>query len=335
MFGIFLFALRAVLPILLMILLGYLVRRIGPWDGGFFNQLNQLCFHLFLPVQLFLNVYDMEELSQVNWRLIAYVVAGIFFALGVGAAAARLFVRDPAQKGVIAMTAFRSNQVILGLPLAEALGGSAAMGFAAVATSVCVPVFNILAVLTLVFYNGREGKERFSLRAALLQTLKNPLIIGALLGFALVFLRRLLPTADGVPVFTIREQLPSFYKVLTELSALASPLMLFVLGTKLDFGAVAGLLPQLTLGALLRLVLTPAAVIGGAVCLRGALGLTAQEMPTLLAIFAAPSAVGSTVMVQEIGGDEQLASQLVVWTSALSMLSIFCFVCVLRAGGLL
>ncbi|MGM9661628.1 MAG: AEC family transporter [Oscillospiraceae bacterium] len=335
MIEIFLFALRAVLPILLMILLGYLVRRIGPWDGAFFNQLNKLAFHLFLPVQLFLNVYEMEELSQVNWRLIAYVVAGIFFCLAVGVLAARLFVPEPTQKGVIVMTAFRSNQVILGLPLAEALGGGAALGFAAVATSVCVPVFNILAVLTLVFYNGRQEKGRFSLRTVLLQTLKNPLIIGAMLGFAVVFLRSLLPTVDGVPVFTIRRQLPSVYKVLTDLSKVASPLMLFVLGTKLDFKAVRGLLPQITLGALLRLVLMPAAVIGAAVCLRDALGLTALEMPTLLAIFAAPTAVGSTVMVQEIGGDEQLASQLVVWTSTLSMLTIFCFVCVLQAGGLL
>lgn len=328
---VFFFSLRAVLPILLLMLLGALVRRTGRWSEPFFSQLNSLCFHIFLPVQLFLNVSGLESLAAVNWRLLGYLVAGVLLSLAVGVLAARLFVSDPRQKGVIAMTAFRSNQVILGLPLAEALGGSAAMGFAAVGTSFCVPVFNILSVLTLTAYHGGDGDERRSVGSVVRQTLHNPLIIGAGLGFLMLALRHVL----GETAFSPESALPSLYRALKDMAGVASPLMLFALGARLDLRATRALLPQLSLGIFLRLVLMPGLLIGGALCLRDTLALTAAELPTLLAVFASPCAVSSTVMVQEIGGDEQLAGQMVMWSSVLSMMSLFAFAFVLKSAGLL
>ena len=72
-----------------------------------------------------------------------------------------------------------------------------------------------------------------------------------------------------------------------------------------------------------------------ALLLRGPLGITAEEMPTVVAIFCSPVAVTSAVMVQEMGGDEQLAQQVVAWSSALSMVTIFCFAAGLRAMGVM
>ena len=123
------FSLHAIMPILLLIVLGYLVRRFGSWDGDFFKRLNGLGFHLFMPVQLFRNVYDIEHIADVNWRLILYLVASIFLCLGVGVLAARLFVRDHEQKGAIAQATFRSNQVLLGIPLAVIEEGSQAVTY--------------------------------------------------------------------------------------------------------------------------------------------------------------------------------------------------------------
>ena len=54
-----------------------------------------------------------------------------------------------------------------------------------------------------------------------------------------------------------------------------------------------------------------------------------------MTVSASPVAVSSAVMVQELGGDDQLAGQLVVWTSVLSLFSIFAIVYLLRAAGLL
>ena len=82
-------------------------------------------------------------------------------------------------------------------------------------------------------------------------------------------------------------------------------------------------------------MICPAAVISLAVAFQGPLGLTTLEMPTLLAMSSTPVAVSSAVMAQEMGCDDQLASQLVVWTSVLSMVSVFCFIYASRALGLL
>lgn len=328
------YTLGAIVPILLIILLGYVVRRIGPWGDDFYRQLNQLCFRLFLPVQLFCNVYAIDELRAMNWRMIGYIFCGILACALMGAAAAKLFVPQRLQKGVIVQASFRSNQAVLGLPLANSLGGAEAMGFAALSTSVSVPLFNVLAVVVLTLYGSSEGR-RPSVKEVAKRVLHNPLIIGAMSGVLAVLVRQLLPTAGGVPVFTIRNQLPILFDAITRLSVVASPVMLFVLGTRLDLGAVGSILPQLSLGIFLRLIVSPLLVIGTAVLFRGPLGLTSTELPSLITITSTPVAVSSAVMVQEIGGDDQLASQMVVWTTILSAVTIFCIVYVLRLSGLL
>lgn len=330
----FLYTIRAILPILFLILLGSVLRRVGPWSQDFYKQLNQLCFRVFLPVQLFCNVYAIDGLSTMNWRAIGYLFCGILACALVGVLAARLFVRDHLQKGVIVQAAFRSNQAILGLPLANSLGGEAAMGFAALATSVSVPLFNVLAVVVLVLYSS-DPSQRPTPRSVLRKVARNPLIIGAMSGILVVIIRQLLPVVDGAPVFTIQAQLPSVFDALTRLSRVASPVMLVVLGTRLDLRAAGSLLPQLSLGVVLRLVVSPVLVIGLALAFREQLGLTAVEFPSVLTIAATPVAVSSAVMVQELGGDDQLAGQIVVWTTVLSAATIFCIVYMLRFFGFL
>ena len=85
----------------------------------------------------------------------------------------------------------------------------------------------------------------------------------------------------------------------------------------------------------MRLVVVPLIVLTLVLLLREPLGLTTVEMPTIVAIFCSPVAVTSAVMVQEIGGDEQLAQQVVAWSSVLSMGTIFCFAAALRAMGVM
>ena len=65
------------------------------------------------------------------------------------------------------------------------------------------------------------------------------------------------------------------------------------------------------------------------------LSMSTVEMPAFIGLCATPVAVSSAVMVQEIGGDDQLASQLVVWSSVLSMASVFVLTFILRTVGAL
>ena len=323
----FLYALRAIAPILLIIALGAVVRRLGSWDIAFYKRLNSLCFHLFLPISLFCNVYSVPDLSEMNFRLIGVLVVGILASLGLGCIAARFLVSRRDQKGVVIQASFRANHAILGLPLAESLGGAAAMGFASLTTAIAVPIFNVLAVLVLSYF---AEAERPSFGALAKRVVKNPLIVATVLGMVCVLVRNLL----HIPV-PLLQQVPPVYTAVQNLAKIASPVMLFVLGACLDFKAVGSLLPQVTLGVVLRLIAAPVLILGTMLLLREPLQLTVVEMPAMVAVCASPVAVSSAVMTQEIGGDDQLASQIVVWSSVLSMVSIFLIVYALRTLGAL
>ena len=58
-----LFALGAVTPIILVVAVGYFLKRIGLMKPDFAKAANRLVFHAFLPVTLFLNVYHIEEMQ--------------------------------------------------------------------------------------------------------------------------------------------------------------------------------------------------------------------------------------------------------------------------------
>lgn len=333
MLEILLYAGRAIMPLLLTMALGCWLRHSAHWSDDFYRQLNSFCFHVLLPVQLFLNVYAIEDLSVLNWRLLGFIVLCIVGAAGLGVAVAPLFARERAQRVVIAQATFRANQVIMGIPLASALGGQDALIFASLVTSVCVPVFNMLAVLMLTAYST-DGKS-ISWREEVRQIFRNPLILGALAGLVTVLVRQLLPQVDGQPVFSLRSGLPSIYKACSDLSKVASPLVLLILGARLRFDAVQGLWKKILAAVSMRLVVVPLIVLTLVLLLREPLALTTVEMPTIVAIFCSPVAVTSAVMVQEIGGDEQLAQQVVAWSSVLSMGTIFCFAAALRAMGVM
>lgn len=329
----FLFAFRAVMPMLIVMALGYFVRRVGPWDKEFYRQVNKLCFRLFLPVFLFSSVYNIESLGALNWNVILFLVIAVICGAFVTMIPARWLVPRRDQRCVIVQAGFRSNQAVIGLPLSDAIGGAAAVVFSALATGIIVPLFNILGVIVLSIYNGKEG-ERLSLRRVLRSIITNPLVIGCLGGVLVVLIRNLLPTgADGQPVFLISRDLPNLYSAMTSVSKIASPLMLFCLGAVLDFSAMRSLLRELILGVTLRLVACPLITITAAILLRRVLNLTATEFPAIISICATPVSIASEVMVQEMGGDDQLACQLVVWSSALSMFTIFVIVWLLRAMG--
>jgi len=97
----FLYTLNAILPLACIILLGYFVKRTGQWSDSLFLGINRLCFRLFLPILLFVNVYSIEDLSVMNWRSLLYCIFSIAFGMLVGFLAAYLFVPDRQQKPVI------------------------------------------------------------------------------------------------------------------------------------------------------------------------------------------------------------------------------------------
>lgn len=332
---IFMTAFNAVMPIVLMIALGYVLHHRGVLGAEFLKNGNRLVFKIGLPAMLFVNVYSIESLGHIRWDIVLYCafVILLVFLLGLVVAIATTPVQT--RRGVILQCVFRSNFAIIGLPLAAALGGAEAEATAAILSAVTIPLFNILAVIALSVFRSKDGK--IDVLHILRDVVKNPLIQGVALGIVALTLRWVQMKAFGKVVFALDRETKFIYTLLTWLKAMTTPLALMVLGGQFTFSAVKGLRREIIVATSCRLLLTPALGIGGAFVLNymGVISCGAQDYPALIALFASPVAVASAIMASQMENDEQLATQLVVWTTLLSGFTIFGISCLLMALGLI
>lgn len=125
--SIFVTAVNSIFPIVTIILLGYWLKQIGFLSEAFLGNGNKVVFRLLLPVMLFFNVYKTEDAAAIPWDLILYCVCALLILFALGMATVGLFTKDPRQKGVMLQNVFRSNTSVIGIALADSLGGSAAV----------------------------------------------------------------------------------------------------------------------------------------------------------------------------------------------------------------
>lgn len=359
MWDIFVTSFNAVVPIILLILLGYTLKRIGFLNQDFVKIGNKFVFRICLPCMLFINVYDsMNSFTDIRWGVVLYSVIIICVIFVLGLLTAVLTTKKKERKGVILQCTFRSNFAIIGLTLVERLGGDS--GLAGIVSAFSIPIFNILAVISLSVFVGKvetdtvtepftvEGEaeqtvtiqsKKREIKNIALNIIKNPLIIGVFLGLVCVAIREIeRACCGGEVVFRLNKQLMFLYIALKDIKVIASPLALIVLGGQFEFSAVKGMTKEIIVATLWRIVVAPLIGIGIAVLLSKYTNIFTfgtEVYPTLIALFATPVAVSSAIMAGEMNNDKQLATQLVVWTSIGSIFTIFIIVFILMATGIL
>ena len=122
------------------------------------------------------------------------------------------------------------------------------------------------------------------------------------------------------------------YSVMGDLSKLATPLALLMLGVQFEFSAVGELKKEIIFGSIMRAIIVPVLGIGIAyVFFRDS--FDGAKFAAIVALFATPVAVSSVPMAQEMGADHTLAGQLVIWTTILSAFSVFAASFLLKAAG--
>jgi len=303
---------NSVMPIFLLMLTGYILKAVNIADKKGFDTVNRLVFKAFLPTLLFYNIYKTESADVVNPGLMIFTVAGTLIVFAVGYASVFILTKDNAKRGVMLQGFFRSNYAILGLPLVEYICEGKTSGLSSLMVAVIVPLFNVLAVISLERF--RDGK--LNIPKMLKGVLTNTLIIGCILG--LVFYLAGIKLPDVVE------------KAVSDVAKIASPLAIIVLGASFTFSSLRGCVKELCTVVAARLVIVPAIAIFFAVLL----GFTGEALACVLIAFGAPVAVSSFSMAQQMGGDEALAAQVVVVSSALCLLTLFGWIFLLNSMGL-
>ncbi len=304
---------NVVLPLFLCIMTGYLLRRIGMLDDPLRLGLNKLCFKVFLPIYLFQNIATTDLSAAFEPGLLIFgCLALIVLFLALMLLIPRIEPEN-ARRGVLIQAIFRSNFALFGLPVALSLCGQERIGPTSLLLGITVPIFNILAVITLETFRG--GKP--SVRKMLKGIAANPLIIGSLLGILFNLLGITLPEAVS--------------KSVNDLGKVATPLSLVTLGGSFMFSSIRAFRRQLLIGVCGRLIVTPLIMVTLGILL----GFRDETLVPILIMFGAPTAVSSFPMAQQMGGDSDLAASLVVFTSGGAIVTIFLLVFGLKQLGMI
>ena len=318
------FALNVTSPIVLMVAIGYILKRMKMVDAGVAKVLNKLVFRVFLPAMLFLNMYKIESLADVDFGFVWYTVIATVVLFGVAILGVILFTNENPKRGALLQSVFRANYALVGIPLATSLFGVEGAIAATVLSAFIVPTFNSLAVVGLCLFSS---DKKVNVKNILIGILKNPLIQSIALGFVALGIRAIF-VGWGI-AFRLSDVEP-IYKTLSSLSSVATPLALIVLGAQFELSAIPELKKYIAFGVLARNLIVPVLGIGIAYlfgCFTGA------HFATFVAVFCTPVAVSSVPMAQEMDADVSLAGQLVIWSTLLSAFSIFLASYVLKVLG--
>lgn len=306
-------SLNVVLPLFLTMALGYFLKLIGMFDKKLLDSMNNLVFKAFLPVLLFNNIYKTNLEGALNLKLISFAFLAVIGTFLVVTFLVPLIEKDNAKRGVMIQGMFRSNFVIFGLTVASAMYDESTVGVIAILVGVIIPTFNVLAVVCLEMFRG--GKLNF--KQLIKGVVTNPLIIASAIGITFLFFRIQLPTAVENSV--------------NDIAKIATPLSLILLGGSFAFKDVKKYLKPMLITVISRLAIIPGVIIPIGVWA----GFRGIELLGLLLIFASPTAVSSFTMAQKMDADSDLAAQIVVFTSAFSVLSVFLWIFALKQLSLI
>lgn len=311
-----LFSANVIIPIFLLIMLGYVLTKLKVWDGHFLKIANNVCFKVLLPVLLFYNVASANIMEVFDGKLILFACLSACVLCGLLFIIVPLFVKDKKRRGVMIQGTFRSNFLLFGVPLGLSIGGAAGSVLAAVVASFYVPVINMLSVVSLYAFSEAENK---SLKAALLGIVKNPLVIGGVSGLVFSLVRNVIGFEIPVMIDT----------TLYNIKSAATPLAFLVLGGDLKFGNMLRNVKYSMFSVLGKIVLIPAIMLP----LCAWLGFNRLEMAILLAVFATPNAVSSYAMARNYEEDYELAGEIITLGTLLSIFTIFVFITLAKSLG--
>lgn len=303
-----LFSINAILPLFLIMLLGFILKRQGFIGEAFFDYGNKLCFYVALPCLLFRNIINNNITEAFDGPLILLCVAGTIVSVVLLRLITPVFIKSAYNCGAFIQVCFHSNSVLLGLPFIFNLVGTSGLTKMATVLVFMSPLVNVLAVLVL----AESQQQGNNWRSLLKRIITNPLIIAALLAVIGSFFPFELPLVLDQP--------------LSYMSQLAIPLALFTIGGSMHIKIEPKKLRLALSASLLRLIAIPLPMV----LIACRMGFDPVQMAVILAIFAAPPAVACFPMASQMGSDHDLTSFSIVLGTGLSALTMFGFVLVLR-----
>lgn len=312
--GNLIFSLNATLPVFGVILIGYVLGRIGLVDEPFIRTANRLNFQITLPALL------IKDISQANIRdvwdgkyvLFCATVTTICF-FGIWGFAKKVL-KDASIRGAFVQASFRSSAAVLGLAFIQNMYGNSGMAPLMIIGS--VPLYNMYSVIVLTFEANSQkqyGNKKEKIKQAMINIAKNPIIWGIAIGLLCSILSISFPVVVS--------------KTLSNVAAIATPLALLVIGAGFEGRAALAKMKPTLAAAFIKLILQASLFLPAAI----ALGFREEKLISLLIMLAAPATPSCYIIAKQMDNDGVLSASIVVTTTALAAFTLTGFIFVLKA----
>lgn len=281
--------------------LGILLVRLKRLEPSGLDGLSAYFYWLGFPAYLIHAFANMPVPDAVSLKWLALYSGGFLITGAACFAIVRSLKGTAGDASGVSMSAIISNSAFLGLPIATQLLGPAAREVG--------PVF-FIADFLLLFFAGCAALSLAGgkgMRFALIQTLRNPTVIGSAIGLTLLL------TKTGLP--------PVLDQALDILGASSVPVALVALGGMLGLMPLSKLLKANPLSSIAitgKLLVAPA-VIGG---LLWAFGAPTLVLQTAIVLSACPTAVSVFVQTRMYGVWYEGAAIAVAWSTFLSLFTL-------------
>lgn len=309
-------SLNVVFPIFVMLTIGVYVRRKNMVTDQSLSVMNKLVFRIFMSSLLFINISNMDikaVLDIKNLKLVGVIWSCLFFITILSYFLFEKTMKDRNKIPVMIQGAYRANLALFGIPMAMSLYGDKGLGVMSLVSAAAIPLTNMMAVSLLEGY----ATKKVNIKKVLFSILKNPLIICSTLALIIVFLDIKLPKLIKNPIVSLGQ--------------VATPLSFVVLGATLKFDSLVKNLKLSMVANVIKLIILPMIAVSIGI----KLGFKNEYLLGILGATGAPGAVSSFIMVKEIGGDENLAAELVVSSTLLSIITLFIWIFTLKTFGYL
>ncbi|WP_439530645.1 AEC family transporter [Pannonibacter sp.] len=312
-----------VLPVFLLVGIGYATARTGILSAVVGEALGQFVYVIAIPVLIFKTLAVVSIGDASPWAMWLTYFGGVAVAWTTGTLVIRrLFARE-ARAGVIGgISAGFANTVMVGIPLVSAVFGKDGLVPLILLISVHLPVMTIVTAILMERAAALDGMAEARsplavVRSIVISLAQNPIVIAILCS--------VLWRLSGLPLSGI------FEDVLTRISATSLPIALLSLGMSMVLYGIRGnLLPGVLL-SLIKVALMPAVVLG--------LGLYVFQLPPLwVAVMtltaACPTGVNAFIFANRYGTGHAMSANSITLTTAAAVLTCGLWVMVLDAMGL-
>lgn len=309
------FTANTVAPIFFIVFLGIVLKRIGLIDAPFVSTASRLVFTLTLPALVFMAISGTNFQSVFNPDQLIYFVGATLSSFALLWWLAARWIKDGRDLGAFIQGAFRGNYGIIGLAVSYNLFADSGLAQASILLAMVIPLYNVLSIFALTLPLHKEGGLKFS--SALVEIIKNPLILAVLFALPFSFMGWTLPE--------VVEKTGRYFANLT------LPLALLAIGGSLSIKSLKDTSAMAFWATSTKLVILPVGLSLGA----WMYGFRGQDLAMLFILFGCPTAAASFVMAKATGANGELAANIILTTTLGSVLSLSAGIYLLRVWGVI